>query len=103
MKPLPFIALVVSVLINIITTVFIVVLVATPLFNIPLAAYSHYKNCEKEFDKVLEQTDSLPAEHRDQAKQLFGQIVCQKDYKTGQPLTEQDFGTLLNQLESQPQ
>jgi hypothetical protein len=88
-----------SLLLNAVFVAFALVLNFTPYLDVPLAAYSHQKNCERDFDQVLAMGDRFPEEQRAQVKQLYATLVCQKDAQTGRPLTEQDFTKLFNQLE----
>jgi hypothetical protein len=90
-----------SILLNIVFIAFVVILQFTPYFDIPLAAYSHTKNCEKDFEDVLKMADKLPAEQQAPAKQAFASILCQKDYQTGRPISDQNFSAILKQLQDQ--
>jgi hypothetical protein len=90
--------LVVSLLANVAAVIFIIMLTKTSYLDVPLAAYSHQKNCVQDFDSVLKTADKLPADSRDQAKQLYATLVCQKDYQTGQSLTGDNFSALFQQL-----
>lgn len=90
-----------SLLANAAAIAFVVVLTQTAYFDVPLAAYSHQKNCVSDFDSVLKQADALPAANRDQAKQLYASVICQKDFQTGQPLANQDFTKALQLLQNQ--
>ncbi len=92
--------LVLSVLLNFGFIGFFLVLHFTPWFDIPLAAYSHQKNCERDFDSVIKMADKLPTGQREQAKQLFGSVLCQKDYRTGEPVNDQTFSNLLKSLDA---
>jgi hypothetical protein len=95
------ILLIVSLLGNLATIAFIVVLTQTHYLDLALAAYSHTKNCERDFDKVLGMADSLPPEQRAPTKQLFASVVCQKDYQTGRDLGGQNFDAVFKQLQGQ--
>jgi hypothetical protein len=93
--------LIVSLVANALAIAFILILVNTTWLDIPLASYSHYKNCDRDFASVLKIADNVPVEERDTAKQAFSAIVCQKDFKTGQQIGPQNFDSILKQLENQ--
>jgi hypothetical protein len=93
--------LIVSLLGNIAAIAFILILTQTSYLDLPLAAYSHQKNCEKDFEQVLKLADKLPADQKSPAKQAFASIVCQKDYQTGRPLSDQDFAKMFQQISGQ--
>jgi hypothetical protein len=93
--------LVASLLANLAVVIFALVLTQTHYLDLPLAAYSHQKNCQQDFDQVLGMADKLPAEQQAPAKQLFASVVCQKDYQTGRELTGQGFEDVVKQLQGQ--
>lgn len=97
------VALIISLALNLLTLAFIIILVATPWLDIPLAAYSHQKNCGKDYDTILQYTQKVPAQYQGEAKQLYASIVCQRDSSTGQPLPQPDFNQLQKLLETPPQ
>jgi hypothetical protein len=90
-----------SLAVNAVVVVFVLILTQTSYLDVPLAAYSHKKNCEQDFDQVLKQADKLPGENQTQAKQLYASVVCQKDAVTGRALTGDDFTKALKQLQGQ--
>jgi hypothetical protein len=90
-----------SLLLNIGLIGFLVVLHFTPYLDVPLAAYSHQKNCERDFDQVIKMGDKLPEQQRTQAKQLYATLVCQKDYQTGRALADTDFTRMFEQFKGQ--
>lgn len=95
------IILIPSLLLNFGVIVFICVLVFTPLLDLPLAQYSQYKNCDKDYNAILKYIDNVPPDFRAQAKQLYAGVVCQRNSMNGQPLDQQQFNSLFQMLQQQ--
>jgi hypothetical protein len=92
-----------SLLANAAFVIFILVLQFTPYLDIPLATYSHQKNCEQDFQSVLKMANQVPADQRETVKQLYASVICQKDYQTGEQIGANSFSQIIKQLENKPQ
>lgn len=79
------ILVIISVLLNVGTLLFVVLINHTTAFDHALAAYSQNKICYKDYDTLQSQFFAKVA-NPEQSRKLFDAVTCFRDAKTGKAL-----------------